>query len=223
MISGVLIALYLVALATVDIIKVNVLFFRQSLVCSLLNSTLYVSLLAFIIFKTCSSGYVSVQIILPFKHQCGWLKWVGVVTVLIWNSVILTYIFGIVFIFSNRLKHNFDMFCSIGWCDTNIAFNIFHVIIYHIVIFSICSHIFAVSKVYMFLQNQQKCASQSNMHYSVHSVTCKLILSNISEFMCTVYLAIILTFKLSNHLQNIYLCLNLFHYVFPISIFSLFK
>ena len=218
-VSSILIGLYLLAIWVADANKVNLLLFRQSLICFILNIMLYISFVTLFVFRTCIFGYVALRILYPFKHQCIWLKWVSVVTVIIWIFATLTYIFCKFFMFSKQTKLHFDNFCSIGWCVGLLynGVNIFHLVLYGIFHLSLISHIIVASKVYTFLKNHQRNVPASNNRYSAIVVTCKLITSNLSEIIFMMYLAVLLTFKLSNNLPNDYYCLNLFLYAMPVS------
>ena len=214
-VSHILIVLYLVAIWVADTIKVNLLLFRHSFICLILNAILYISLVTLIAFRTCILGFVALKIVYPFKHQCTWLKRTALITVIIWVFVTLTYISSILFMFFTQMKYNFDNVCSIGWCVVNDGVNVLHLILLFVFKSSLILHIIAVFKVYIFLENHQKIVPASNKHYSANIVTCKLTASNLSEIILMIYLFIFFTLRLSNNLSNDMYCFNLFLYSLP--------
>ena len=113
--SVIIASLYLVGLICADVASVNVFFWRRSNLCIVLNVLLYISLASNIIFKSCLVIIVALQIIYPFKHQCMWLKWTGLFSMLIWIAVLATYFLNLYQHF--ELEGTYDIFCSIGMCD----------------------------------------------------------------------------------------------------------
>ena len=66
-------ALYLVSIFSMDIIQIELLVLKTSILCALLNVVLYVSLESIIIFKSRVSLLIALKIRFPFRHQCPWL------------------------------------------------------------------------------------------------------------------------------------------------------
>ena len=69
--------LYIVGLMIANIINVNRFFWRKSLLCMLLNLTLFLSLEAIMLFKVLLAITLACKIIYPFKHQCIWFRRIG--------------------------------------------------------------------------------------------------------------------------------------------------
>ena len=212
-------SLYVISIALADIIQVNLLYFRRSIYCSLLNAIIYITLETTIVLKVSSIGIISLNIVYPFKHQCRWLKWTGLITCFIWVFIILSYF---VHIFVERLRQNhdeFDIMCSIGWCEMTRHFNILYGMIYIVDTLSIFVHIFSVSKVYNFLKYHTKSVDlKSTKNYSVNGVTSNICLRMFFEITFRLYLVILITFKMCN-VNLKYFCLYLFMYVLPVNLF----
>ena len=107
-----LISFYLCGLLFADVFQVNVIFWTVGRLCVLFKLILYNSLMVFIIFKTASVVFLSLQTTYPFKHQCRFLKWTGKVSLIIWIILIMSCLN----IFLEQ-SHKQDRICSIGKCS----------------------------------------------------------------------------------------------------------
>ena len=110
-VATILTSLYVSFLVIVDSTQVNVLFWIYSPACFFLHLLLYVSVQCVIIFKSFLIVFVSLQIIYPFKHQCFFFKWTGLITLVVW--LIISSTFSLVFL--EQEQH--DLLCSIGKCS----------------------------------------------------------------------------------------------------------
>ena len=138
--ATVLISLYLSSLVIVDTTQVNVLVWVFSPACFFLQLLLYASVQCVMIFKAFSIALVSLQIIYPFKHQCVFLKWTGLVTLVVWLIILSTYSL----VFLEQQQH--DLLCSVGKCSKIDSLNLLLCLICAIDIFAIMSCFVTASK-----------------------------------------------------------------------------
>ena len=117
-ISEFLISLYLCSLLVADATKVNVLFWTLSPICLILKLISYVSFQTMVIFKTHALFCMSLQIIYPFKHQNGYLKWTVPMCLVLW-VIVSSSSFSTIF---NELQQ--DELCSIAKCSENNTLNL---------------------------------------------------------------------------------------------------
>ena len=92
LISSILSSLYLTALSFAEITKVNLIYFKNSNICGSLNGIIYISLATTTILKACVISFESLTIILPFKHQCIELQWIGPLAAFVWIDITSTYL-----------------------------------------------------------------------------------------------------------------------------------
>ena len=218
-VSNILGSLYLITLFAMDIIKIQLLFFKISIACVLLNAILYISLESIIIFKSSLSLLIALKIRFPFRHQCTWLKWVIPASGFVWLFVMTTYIIRFFLSLRETSDQIFDNLCSIVGCEMYINFNMLLGMMYFIDQFSICIYIFSFLLTYTSLKNHRehfKSATSGNT-FSAGGVACKCILANILEITNRVYLITLLSVQLS-HLGYVHFCLSFFIYALPINI-----
>ena len=218
--STVLISIYFIGLATADIFEINIIVLRKGYICLFLNSILYISLENLILFKAGAVVVVVFKIIFPFKHQCMWLKWTGLIVFFLWILITITHLFNIYSIrFTNNLL--FDNLCSIMWC--NILNNVNHSQITMMLIDSISIVLIfaATSTAYMSLRKQQQHnLAQSSIKRSPILITCKLIFPNVTEIVFRCFLLTMFTVKFAGSSYPGDHCTFFILFVTPLNIIS---
>ena len=218
-INIILISLYLTSLSVLDIVKINLLYFKISVSCNMLNAVLYISMQTLTVFRSSLAGLITLKIMYPFKHQCTWTKWVAPTSGFVWIFAIMTYILYIILSFQQQNRPLFDKLCSIGWCDTQFNFNMLHIMILVVGNVSILIYILAFIMMYTSLNKHTvKVVTHSpSKHSRAAIVTCKCILANISGILLMVYITAHLFLKFS-HLELVNFCLYFFLYALPLDI-----
>ena len=218
-INTVLISLYLASLSVLDIVNVNLLYFKVGVLCSILNAVLYISVQTIIVFRSSLTGLITLKIMYPFRHQCTWSKFVAPISGSVWIFAIITYLLYIILSLQQQHRPLFDKLCSIGWCDTQFNFNMLHGMILVVGNVSIIIYILAFIMIYSYL-NKHKAKVETHphgKHYRAAMVTCKCILTNISGILLMVCLTALLYGKCSN-LELVNFCLYFFLYALPVDI-----
>ena len=115
-IADLLIALYFTTLLLADILKLNIILWRQRPLCIFLKTAISVALHCSIIFKTVIIIIVALKLRYPFRHQLRFLRFIPQVTGFIWAAFTGLHL-------SNTLRVLFqiggpyaDMFCSCFDC-----------------------------------------------------------------------------------------------------------
>ena len=214
-IAAILISLYLCGLLFADVFQVNVIFWTVGQLCVLLKLILYNSLMVFIIFKTASVVFLSLQIIYPFKHQCSSLKWTGQISTITWIKLIMSC--PLTFL-EQTLS---DRICSIGKCSDKdmlllfvdcCTFKLF-------ILFSIL----ALLKTYGALKKKEAnvLSMQAKVTQSTDAihVSIKIMTTIILELPLQLCLFSLLALKLANGEFAVY-CQSIFLFVLPITVSS---
>ena len=219
LINIMLISLYLASLSVFDIAKVNLLYFKSSISCIILNVCLFISVQTITLFRASLTGLIALKIIYPFRHQCTWFKWIPPASGGVWGLATITYLIYIILSFQRQSRPIFDKLCSIGWCDTQFNFNLLHVMIFIVGNASIFIYILAFTIMYTSLKkhNDTFRTNVSNRQYTSGMITCKCILANISGIMLMVYLIALLSIN-SSQWKPMNFCLYFFIYALSVDI-----
>ena len=219
LINIMLISLYLASLSVFDIAQVNLLDFKSSISCIILNVCLFISVQTLNLFRSSLAGLIALKIMYPFRHQCTWFKWIPPASGGVWGSATLPYLIYIILSFQRRRQLIFDKLCSIGWCDMQFNFNLLHVMILIVGTASIIIYILAFLMMYTSLKkhNDTFGANVSNRHSTAGMITCKCILANISGIMLMVYLIALLSIN-SSQWKPMNFCLYFFIYALSMDI-----
>ena len=219
LINIMLISLYLALLSVFDIAKVNLLDFKGSITCIILNVCLFISVQTITLFRSGLTGLITLKIMYPFRHQCIWFKWIPPLTGGVWGSATLTYLLYITLSFQRQSRPIFDKLCSIGWCDMQFNFNMLHVMIFIVGNVSLFIYILAFLMMYTSLKkhNDKFGANASSRNSTAGMITCKCILANISGIMLMVYLIVLLSIS-SSQWKPMNFCLYFFIYALSVDI-----
>ena len=215
-ISEFLISLYLFSLLVADATKVNVLFWTLSPICLILKLISYVSFQTMVTFKTHALFCMSLQIIYPFKHQNGYLKWTVPMCLVLWvivsSSSFSTFI--------NELQQ--DELCSIAKCSKNNTLNLLLFMVCVTQTLAILSCIIIVIKVNKVLKenNATWAKLQTEQTHSINSfrVILKLTCSMISQLPLQLCLLSLLVFKLAEMIFFKHFCRQVFSFVLPVNL-----
>ena len=215
LIAAMLIALYCLGLVLADVVQVNVLFWTVGPVCLFLKLILYNSILLIILFKAALVSFLSLQIIYPFKHQCGFLKWTGPTSLIVW--LIVSASFSLSYFEQSRQQ---DSLCSIGKCETKD--NLLLIIVCIMNIFFILSCILPISKAYLCLKRQkanlsgmQTTKTQSrNAGHVIRKITTPII----SQLPFVCFLFSLMIMNLANVELAVFFCQSIFLFASPVSV-----
>ena len=116
LIAALLCMLSLLVLSVLGMLEINLIRWRQSLGCHVLNAIMSVTIGTNMAFKTFAVTIVAFKIIYPFAHQCQWLKKTYFIGILIWLCNIVSYSVSKVLASLQTADLPFDKFCSIGEC-----------------------------------------------------------------------------------------------------------
>ena len=214
----ILCSLYLAGLSVIDMVKINLLVFKTSLLCIVLNAIIYISLETIIVFKSSLSGLILLKIMFPFKHQCTWLKWIVPMSGCIWIFAAAIYLIHIFLPFKLENQTALDNLCSIGWCGMHSNYNMLHIMIYIVDILMIFNYITVFIIIFKTLKTRTKVRhNKLKIHYTAGHITCKLICVNIGEILLRFYLITMLSMQIK-HFRFVPFCLYFFLYALPINI-----
>ena len=116
-ISDWFIIIYCISIVFADILNVNIIEWRKSWLCLLLNFVLFVSLECSIIFKCFCVIIMVFKIVFPFKHQCQWLRYTAFLSCMLWLCTGALYSIHIAMPTSSQNQIlPLDIFCSLGEC-----------------------------------------------------------------------------------------------------------
>ena len=111
-------SIYLLCIAISDIIGVDAIRFRISSLCILLNALSFISFEGCIVFKTFYTMCVMLKTLFPFKHQCRWLRFSGIICGIAWVALSVIYIASVVYRYSVNMII-LDKLCSFAECQSN--------------------------------------------------------------------------------------------------------
>ena len=117
MVSSLLSALSLAGLSVLVMTEVNIITWRRSIGCHIINAAISLSLGTMFVFKTTALFLVAMKIMFPFAHQCRWVNKTYVVCSLTWLTIVLFYSVNIIIV-NFQIRREFDKFCTI--CDCHI-------------------------------------------------------------------------------------------------------
>ena len=219
LINIMLMSLYLTSLSVFDIATVNLLYFKSSISCIILNVCLFISVQTLTLFRSSVTGLIALKIMYPFRHQCTWFKWIPLASGGLWGFATMTYLIYIGLAFKRQGRPMFDKLCSIGWCDTQLNFNMLHVMIFIVGNASIFIYILAFLIMYTSLKKHNATveANVSSRHSTAGMITCKSILANISGIILMIYLIALLSIS-SSQLRPVNLCWYFFIYALSVDI-----
>ena len=219
LINILIISLYLASLSVFDIAKVNLLYFKSSRSCIILNACLFISVQTITLFRSSLTGLITLKIMYPFRHQCTWFNWIPLASGGLWGFATIIYLIYIILTFQRQSRPIFDKLCSIGWCDMQFNFNMLHVIIFVVGNTSIFIYILAFLLMYTSLKkhNDNVGAAISNRNSTAGMITCKCIIANISGIMLMVYLIALLSIN-SSQWKTMNFCLYFFIYALSVDI-----
>ena len=111
-------SIYLLCIAISDFIGVDEIQFRLGLLCILFNALSFISFEGCIVFKTFHSLCVMLKTLFPFKHQCRWLRFSGIICGIAWVVLAALYIASAVYRYTMK-SMILDNLCSFAECQTN--------------------------------------------------------------------------------------------------------
>ena len=213
--SAVLTSIYLVGLLCADVASVNAFFWPRSHLCICLRALLYISLVSNIIFKSCLVIIVALQILYPFNHQCLWLKWTGLFSMLIWIVVLTTYFLNMFQQF--ELQEAYDILCSIGMCGINKPPVLLILIcVVDFLLFSVCARIL-LSTFTTVGKNIENLNMPQNQKKKNMIIIFKISLPIATELLFQISIICLLTIKLTSITLYIF-CQYIFLYVLPLHV-----
>ena len=107
--------LSLVCVSGLGMTKINIITWRISIGCHVINGLISMSLGTMFFLKTTSLFLVAMKLLFPFAHQCRWLSKTYVVYCLLWLICASFYTANII-ISKFGADNEFDNFCTIGDC-----------------------------------------------------------------------------------------------------------
>ena len=177
----------------VDIFKVNIILWRRSISCIILNAFAFVSLEASIILKASCILTMALKIMFPFKHQCQWLRYTNVFSCLIWIFMLCLYGLNILVIMKVEGNLFFDAFCSPVGCFNYITIGIMQMFVLSVDLICILA-IFAAEYL-SFVTLRYKNPTESIIHHNKmfpYRVVCKMGRFTHSEVFFRSYLSVII-------------------------------
>ena len=213
-ISEFLTCLYLCSLLVADATKVNVLFWTLNPICLILKLISYISIQTMVILKTHALFCMSLQILYPFKHQNGYLRWTVPMSLVVWFIVSSSS-------FSTYLE-KLDELCSIAICSEENTINLLLFMVCITQTLAILSSIVIAIKVCIVLEenNTTWTKLQNEQRHSINSfsVILKLTCSLISHLPLHFCLLSLLVFKLAKVLFAELFCRQVFLHVLPVNV-----
>ena len=213
--------LYIVGLMIANIINVNMFFWRKSLLCMILNITLFLSLEAIMTFKAILIITLACQVMYPFKHQCLWFRWIGLLAVGMWLFFVSVYF---VKLFDPQLYsqiHTLDSLCSIGMCDIRNAVYLLLCITCFIDFISVllCIIIFIKTLITLVKYKEKTSKLRSNQNHSANNLSLlfKLSVPITAELPFRLCLLILLV-SAFKYTPNVDFCKYIFLFALPGSI-----
>ena len=116
LIAALLCMLSLGVLSVLGMMQINLIRWRQSIGCHVLNAIMSITIGTNMAFKTLAVTTVTFKMIYPFAHQCQWLKKTYFIGILIWLGSIVSYSVSKGLAALQTASLPFDKFCSIGEC-----------------------------------------------------------------------------------------------------------
>ena len=108
--------LSLLVLSVLGMLEINLIRWRQSIGCHVLNAIMSIATGTNMAFKTFAVTIVAFKIIYPFAHQCQWMKKTYFTGILIWLGSIVSYSVSKGLAALQTANLLFDKFCSVGDC-----------------------------------------------------------------------------------------------------------
>ena len=149
MIADGICSIYLLCIAISDVIGVDEIQFRIGLLCIILNAISFISFEGCLVFKTFHSMCVMLKTLFPFKHQCRWLRFSGIICGIVWVVLIAIYIASLVYRYTIN-SMILDNLCSFAECQTNRTHDILPILgslinTLGLIVICICSTVFFIS------------------------------------------------------------------------------
>ena len=156
-IADLLSIIHSVVLISVDISRINWLFWRKSLFCRFLRGMISLSLRASLIYKTICMIIITLKIIYPFRHQVRWLKYLPLASFFIWIVLVCLDITSTVTMSDIYL----DQFCTFLNCHDKLTY----MILGRVAIDFVCVIMFisCLSKTYAFLKQRRSRTSSGSL------------------------------------------------------------
>ena len=208
-------SVYISLLMFVDIFKVNIILWRRSISCIILNAFAFVSLEASIILKASCILTMALKIMFPFKHQCQWLRYTNMFSCLIWIFMLCLYGLNILVIMKVEGNLFFDAFCSPVGCSNYITFGIMQMSV--LSVDSICILAIFTAEYLAFVTLRYKNPTKSIIHHNKmfpYRVVCKMGRFTHAEVFFRTYLSVII---ISRYFSKEF-CSILIFIVMPINI-----
>ena len=203
-------------LSLLAMLQINVIRWRKSIECHLLNAVFSLTIGINMQFRTFSGVIVAIKIIYPFAHQCQWLKKTYIVCLLTWLCYVLFYTVSETIECYQSIDLVFDKFCSIGDCHLlglNKRLMYAFICVIDLVLVLIICFLFIWTAVVLKQKNQIK---SSRGKLSVLKIMFNLVRQIMPEVIFALCLYSITLVQITTHSLNENYCYAVFSYVLPI-------
>ena len=155
MVSSLFAAMSLTVLSVLGMIQINVITWRKSIGCHIINGAMSLSLGTMFVHKIISLFLVAMKIIYPFAHQCLWVNKTFLVCSITWLVGVIFYSVNIGIVILQK-DHEFDKFCTICDCHIRGFYRLMYYFICSVDLFSILFFIVIFGKTILVLIEKNK-------------------------------------------------------------------
>ena len=207
----------LVCLFTIEILHIHLISWKQSFGCHIINGLFSISLGTSLVFKTVSVAIINMKIILPFAHQCQWLKKTFVASMLLWLIICLLYCVSTIQVIIRFKIFIFDNFCSVGECHTPIHRRLMYAFICSVdsIFLMIICILFVKTTEILREKNQNEVIVRKLKVWKIVLHLTRKIIPQTAFFFC---LCLIPLFQFIDTFWNEHYCYSVFTHVLPIVI-----
>ena len=217
--ADVLSSAYLVCIMAADTLHINTVKWRASYSCICLRFLFFVSLQASFVFKVMSIAIIATKICFPFKHQCRWLKLIGIICGVAWVITGSIYFCFAEFETFKNSRMSYDVLCTCFECHDKVLSDLISIISSFMdIVLILC---FCVAAIFCFRSIRHASLNNGlNSHKNklAGKITFKLgriIYSDIAFRVCL--LSIIFTKVFYHHYDENY-CFSTVLYILPLNL-----
>ena len=216
MASSLFVLFSLVGLSALGMTQINIITWRKSIGCHIINGMMSLSLGTMHFLKTTALFIVAMKLIFPFAHQCRWLNGTYLVCCLVYLICVLLYIVNICISNFIQIDNEFDKFCTIGDCHIRGFYRVMYYCICLTDLFCLIFFVAILIKITIVVKDKNKVTLAKKV--SLPKVLLNFTRQIIPQFLFMLFLYSIFFVKVSTESTQENYCNAVFLFVLPLVI-----
>ena len=214
--SSLFVLFSLVGLSALGMTQINIITWRKSIGCHIINGIMSLSLGTMFFLKTTALFLVAMKLIFPFAHQCRWLNGTYLICCLMNLICVLLYIVNICISKFIQIDDEFDKFCTIGDCHIRGFYRVMYYFICSIDLFCLIFFVAIFRKVAIVVKEKNKVTLAKKV--SLLKVLGNFTRQIVPQFLFMFFLYSIFLVKVSTESTHENYCSAVFLFVLPLVI-----